>query len=139
MGRHPTHGLSQTPEYRSWKQLIQRCENPNDPSYKNYGGRGIKVNRAWRRSFEKFYLDMGARPGPQYSIERKDNNGEYGKENCCWATKVEQVNNRRNNIFLTYQGKTQTVAQWARELSIPVKRIRARLNYGWDHYRTLSE
>jgi len=90
------HGKSRTQEYYVWAGMIQRCTNPNNPMYKNYGGRGITVCGRWRNSFKAFYEDMGPRPGPKYSTERINNNRGYYKENCNWATCEKQNQNRRN-------------------------------------------
>lgn len=126
------------PEYATWVGMLQRCTNPKNPRYYRYGGRGIKVCDEWWNSFENFYEDMGAKPGPNYSIERKDNNGDYCKENCVWATKLEQANNMSTNNLITYQGKTQTIAQWARELKQSASLISNRLCHGWDVERALT-
>jgi AP2 domain len=90
-----THGLHNIPEYQVWADMKQRCHNPSYKGRKNYGGRGIRVWPAWRRSFEAFYAHMGSRPGPEYSIERIDNERGYYPGNCRWATPLEQRHNQR--------------------------------------------
>ena len=106
-----------TKVYRCWQSMKQRCLNKNDIGYKNYGGRGITVCPEWLNSFKNFYADMGKKP-EGLSLDRIDNDGNYCKENCRWATLEEQHNNTRANRFLTYNNKTQTMAQWAREFNI---------------------
>jgi len=91
-----THGMSNTTEYEIWASMKQRCLNNNDAAYKNYGGRGITICQEWIDSFETFYLDMGDRPKGR-SIDRKNNNGPYCKENCRWGTRSEQTRNSRRS------------------------------------------
>ena len=123
------HGRRRTPEYRIWLNMVQRCTNPRNPGWPNYGGRGITLCERWRQ-FENFYADMGPRPSVRHSIERDDNDGPYAKENCRWATRVEQANNRRDNLRLTVGGRTQTAAQWERELGLTLNSISRRVAAG---------
>ena len=89
-----THGKTDTPEYAAWKNMKSRCLNANTPQYKHYGARGITIDPTWM-DFLVFLADMGLRPSPKHSIERKDNNKGYSKGNCVWATKATQNRNRR--------------------------------------------
>jgi hypothetical protein len=90
---HARHG-SISPEYRSWYALRGRCTNPKNTRYGDWGGRGIRVCDRWR-SFDNFLADMGRKPSPEYSIERRDNDGHYEPSNCYWATRKEQRANQR--------------------------------------------
>lgn len=115
------------PEYYTWVGLRQRCNNPNDSRYDDWGGRGIKVCDRWKSSFENFISDMGDRPSKNYSIERIDNNGDYCPENCRWATREEQNRNTRGNHYETYNGITMILEDWAREFGVANASIRNQL------------
>lgn len=131
--KHPqhnasTHGLTSTPEYRNWQALKARCNNPKAFGFHAYGGRGITVSPEWENSFENFLNDMGLRPSETHSIERVDGNKGYSKDNCVWATRLEQANNTRSNRPITYNGETLNLSQWARKVRIPVTTLLNRLD-----------
>jgi hypothetical protein len=90
-GRIPTHGDSQSAEYQSWYDMKRRCL---DETNANYGGRGITFCDRWE-SYENFLFDMGRRPTPKHTLERLNNECDYSLDNCCWATRAAQANNRR--------------------------------------------
>ncbi len=117
--RLKTHGKSSSPEYRCRCNMILRCYDKNHNRFQNYNSKGIIVCPRWLESFENFYADMGDKPSPELSIERIDNYGNYCPENCKWGTDEEQSNNRTSNDVYKWNGKSQTLAQWSRELHIP--------------------
>jgi hypothetical protein len=86
-----------TPEYRAWRSMIARCENPKARGYERYGGRGIKICKEWRDSFQKFFFDMGIRPSNRHSLDRIESNGDYEPGNCRWADKTTQSRNVRRS------------------------------------------
>jgi hypothetical protein len=120
-----------------WQNMIRRCYEPNKKDYKNYGGRGIGVCSRWLESFENFYVDMGDCPEGM-TLDRKNNDGNYCKENCRWATKIEQMNNKRSNVWKEYKGERKTVAQWARSLDIHEGTLRTRFRSGWSVDRAFN-
>lgn len=120
-------------EYYSWVAMIQRCHNPNCKDYKNYGGRGIKVFDLWRSSFDAFFMMVGPRPDPAYTLERIDTNGNYEPGNVKWASRAEQTRNQRSNVNITIDGETKTVSEWAEDPRCEVTQftIYKRLKRGW--------
>ncbi len=132
------HQLSYTLIYRSWRNMLSRCENPHDPNFSLYGGRGIKVCPQWH-DIQAFREDMGDRPSPQYTIDRIDNNGNYDPGNCHWATSKEQSRNRRDNHLITFQGETRCQSEWAESLGISRQRLDYRLRVaGWTTEKALT-
>lgn len=136
---HTTHGLSATPEYQVWKNMIERCTNPDDHIFHFYGGRGIRVCERWLKSVEDFVKDMGPRPTPKHMIERINNSGNYEPTNCRWATRKEQANNKRNNIRLKLGDTEMTLQQWSEKLGVSHWMLRQRLKLGWSIERALTE
>ena len=117
-------------EYRTWERMIRRCENQRTEAYPSYGGRGVVVCPAWRISFDQFLSDMGPRPGPGFTIERIDNDGNYEPSNCRWATTREQNRNTSRNTWLTAEGRRMLLADWARELGVPPQNLCYHLKEG---------
>lgn len=132
-----SHGRSNTPIYGAWLGMKNRCTIPNDRDFPNYGGRGIGVCERWRHSFENFLADMGERPAGK-TLDRIDNNKGYEPNNCRWATRVEQNNNRRSCCLLKHDGRTLTISQWAREIGIPHNTLRSRVRAGWSADKALT-
>jgi hypothetical protein len=133
------HCARGTPEYRLWRNIIYRCYNDRCVAYKNYGGRGITMHPAWRADFAVFLKHIGLRPGPEYSLDRKNNARGYVPGNVQWATKKTQVRNMRTNRILKFQGRSQCLTAWAEELGISSRTIRTRLKLGWSVERALSQ
>ncbi len=138
-----THGFTTEekaiPIYSAWKRIKASCGNPNSPDYHRYGGRGISVCQRWLDSFENFLADMGPKPSPKHSIDRWPNkNGNYEPSNCRWATAKEQANNTRANVIIEFNGKQQTMAQWAEEIGIRLGTLHFRIKAGWTIRDALS-
>lgn len=116
--RRKSNGMHSSITYRSWISAKQRCENPHNHNYKNYGARGIRMCKDWSESFLRFFNDMGERPSKEFTLDRIDVNGNYEPSNCKWATHKEQSNNRRDNHFITYNGNKYTATQFAEQFGV---------------------
>ena len=133
-----THGKSKERLYRIWNNMLRRCSNPSSQSYNYYGGRGIIVCPEWL-NFESFYewaIDNGY--NDTLSIDRIDTNGNYEPKNVRFVSNKVQQNNKRNNHYIAYNGKTQTVAQWAEDLGINANTLYFRLSSGWSPEEALT-
>lgn len=115
--------------YAAWAKMKERCYDPQNNRFYTYGGRGIAVDNIWH-DFRKFLQDMGYPPTTKHSIERLNNNANYGPGNCRWATLQEQANNRSNTVYLLVEGQTKTLREWSRETGIKPKSIWARYKHG---------
>jgi hypothetical protein len=118
-------GLATSRAYQIWAKMLKRCNKASDKDYKNYGGRGIQVCERWM-FFENFYEDMGEAPEGT-TLDRKNNAAGYSKENCRWAAIKTQQNNKRTNVYLTHQGITLTISQWAEKLNLGYSTLWRRL------------
>lgn len=126
------HGQSHTRLYYTWRNMKSRCYNKNNKRYKDWGGRGIVVCDEWLDNFQAFYswsMSNGYKLG--LTIDRIDNNKGYSPENCRWVDIKTQCNNTNRNVYLTYNGKTQTMKQWSEELNISYNTIICRHRKGW--------
>lgn len=127
-------------EHITWRRMKVRCQNPKDKSFANYGGRGIKVCDRWLNDYSAFLADMGRRPSPRHSLDRKDVNGDYEPSNCRWATMLEQNNNRRSNRLVEFNGVLVSIAEAVRRSgssSTPFMVVN-RLNNGWSLHDALT-
>lgn len=123
--------------YGSWYAMKQRCGNPNNKSYHNYGGRGIGYPEKWS-TFAGFTEDMQEGYCKGLTIDRIDNNKSYSKENCRWLDKKGQCNNTRKNVLITFDGRTLTSTQWAEELGLEECTLKSRRLRGWSLERMMS-
>lgn len=116
--------------------MKSRCLNPNNASYKNYGGRGISVCKRWM-SFKNFYADMGDRP-EGYTLERVDNDKGYSPDNCVWASRFAQSRNRRSLIMITMDGETHPLSVWVERYGGNYATIHMRIAKGWDAEKAIK-
>lgn len=132
------HGDRYTRLYGIWRGIKERCNTPSCSTYKNYGGRGIKVCDEWLDylSFKNWALENGYKEN--LTIDRIDVNGDYEPSNCRWVDYFVQANNTRWNHFLTYNNETLTITQWSRKQKISVSTIYRRLNKGLDICEVLA-
>lgn len=131
------HGYD-SPTYRSWKAMKNRCTRPSDKQWKNYGGRGIKICQKWHK-FSGFLEDMGIRPEGT-TLDRIDNDGNYDPQNCRWADIKSQRRNRSDNRIVQYFGKMMPLVSACESAGLPYDTVRTRLDrYGWTESEALSK
>lgn len=145
MPAHLRHGHGNHPDYyyNLWRRIRQCCYDKNYQAYHNYGARGIIVYEPWRNSFEQFLQglieDVGMRPSPNHSLDRKDNDGHYEPGNLKWSTVSEQGRNCRGNRTATVDGQTKTIAEWSEISGVRWYNIGRRLDWGWDERRAVFQ
>lgn len=134
--KHGQSGRVVSPEYRTWANMLFRCGDMDDP---DYGGRGISVCERWQE-FSAFFEDMGPKPYPQATIERRENDGNYEPSNCEWASRVVQSRNRRSNRIVEYRGRKMTLKEASELAGLPYLPVWLRVvRRGWPLDRALSE
>lgn len=130
--------MANTPTYKSWISMRQRCENPNNSAFHLYGGAGIFVCERWQ-SFDKFLEDMGQRP-EGCTLDRVDGSKGYSPDNCRWATPLEQSANTRQSILVSAFGETKTITQWSKDQRCIVSNatLAKRIRSGWNAETALT-
>jgi hypothetical protein len=137
---HNAEGRSQIEAkcYYTWQAMKQRCLNPGDARFKDYGGRGVRVCGRWRASYTAFLSDMGLPPSMSHQIDRSDNDGNYEPSNCAWVDREENNRNKRNSRNITAHGKTQTLVEWAAEVGVKRETIARRMQRGMSPEEALN-
>lgn len=132
-----THGRYLSREYRSWDKAKQRCTNPKNQRYFDYGGRGIRMCPAWLNSFAAFHEYLGPRP-EGHTLDRINNDGNYEPGNVRWATRKQQYSNQRHTRRITWGGRTQTLNEWAAEFGLSRDTLDSRIERGWPLDRAMT-
>lgn len=134
-----SHGQSKTGIYRRWYGMRQRCNNPKDISYPNYGGRGIRVCEEWDTDFQSFYTWAIADGfSSELQLDRIDTNGNYEPSNCRWVKRQTNMRNKRNNIVVQIDSNVKTLSEWAECSGIPYKTLFMRYQNGWRGKKLIS-
>jgi len=123
------HGLAKTPIYKLWINIMQRCYNPKNPHYRNYGARGIRVSKPWH-SFPMFYREFGQHRTGNQQVNRIDNEGHYSVTNCEWVSHAQNQQNKRTTTTYTVGDVTLSVGGWAKKVGMPYSTIKYRLSRG---------
>ena len=132
-----TLGKRDTPTYKSWENMMQRCTNPKHHHWHKYGGSGISVCDSWR-TFANFLADMGERPQGT-TLDRIEGSNGYSPDNCKWSSIKDQQRNRKTCKRITWNGKTQTMVEWAEELKIPYATLESRLRHGMTTEKAFTQ
>lgn len=136
---HPTHGFSQTAEYRAWQAMVKRCTDPENAAWADYGGRGITVCERWRNSVAAFIEDMGAKPTEFHELDRENNDKGYEPDNCRWVLRDINNRNRRSNRIVEWRGQQKTLVEWCEITGLAFTTLKWRLDNGWSVDRAMTE
>lgn len=135
---HQKYGLSHTKQWRAWANMKARCTDKNNVEYQHYGGRGISYDPKWEM-FLKFWEDMKSTYSEGLSLDRKNVNANYSKENCRWIPRAHQQRNKRNNRLVTYKGETLCLSEWAERVGLKVHTLYRRIVIvGWPLEEALT-
>jgi len=129
-GRDPVHGMTYSPTWYSWSCMIRRCYDPNASQFAYYGGRRIRVDPRWR-DFELFFADMGERPEGM-TLSRVENDGDYEPGNVEWANHRSQMRNRRNTVWVRFNGENMTLREFADLIGVVPSALYNRRAEGWS-------
>jgi hypothetical protein len=124
-----THGMTGTAEYRAWLSMWNRCTNPTDIAYSDYGARGIRICDRWKK-FENFFADLGLKPEPSYRLDRRKNEGNYTPNNCHWVTAADSNRNTRSTLRVTYLGRKMCLKEAASLAGVAYTTARYRFHKG---------
>lgn len=141
--RNTKHGFLKYGEtaprlYNIWNKMRGRCMNELNKDYEYYGGRGISICDEWQEYINFYYWAMNNGYDDDLTIDRIDNDEDYSPENCRWATRKQQSNNKSDNHLINFDGETKTIAQWARSLGVKSSLIRSRIHRGWSEKEALT-
>ena len=137
--KNKKHGLCGTSEYAAWNGMKTRCLNPRCDSYQHYGARGIRFCEEWSK-FENFFRDMGKKPSPEYTLDRKDVNKDYCAENCKWSSPIEQERNKRCTRFFELDGVRLSLGEWAERTGINYQTLYSRVTTKkWSFEKAISK
>lgn len=134
---HRTHGESRSAEYTSWHDMRNRCSDGKKHNFMHYGGRGIAICERWKK-FENFLTDMGRKPSPKHTLERRDNNRNYEPSNCRWATRAEQSRNYRHSVYVTYKGVRGLLLELCEYFGLSYSVVSSRLRLGWSLEKAMA-
>lgn len=147
LGKYPKQFNYKSKLYKIYASIIQRCSNPKDKGYKNYGGRGIKICEEWENDYMAFcnwciengYSEQKTEKGRnKLTIDRINNDGNYEPSNCRWIVQKQNERNKRTNKFITYNGETHCLIEWAEILNLPSTTLYNRLFEGWSVERAFN-